>query len=184
MAKKDGKTFLSRPPTHRPIADISKNGFCSLDWIQFFDLLVLRVGGTYAKSSKNIEDSNIENAETINDLKKSLEIIDKNIKNISGFVDENKEEIEKLINQSKIDHESIVTSAQKIQAIEEEIVLINKMIELLSEKLENVNEKLNKIEVVSSLPNVSDDEYNNKIIEYNNELYYKLLGEWKKINVT
>lgn len=172
MANKDNKTFLPRPPFHRPISNKDRNNLVSTDWNHWFDLLRLRVGGTYANSSKDLEDSNISNAENLQDLKNSVEVIDKNVNKISTTMTEVEEKVRKLINETDIDHETIVTAAKKIEALELDVNNIKEEQNNIKEEIQNAR----KIEVVASLPSISDEKYDNTIVDFNNELYYKIKG--------
>ena len=180
LSNKTGKTFLSKPPYMKPVVD-SKTGFMSMNWRVWFDSLQRRLGDTYSSSLSNLEDSGIDNANSLADLKQSVTVIDDNVDKIDVRTTKLEKEMSEVINQQDSDHEDIVTNGQSIalinnniNTINNEITDINSDITTIQQNIVDINNVLNKVPTVTSLP--SGSSWAGKFVVYNNQLCFSFNG--------
>lgn len=180
MAKNNNKTFVPQPPIHAPISDLNRGGRVTQPWLSYFDAERRRSGGTYATSQRDLEDSNIGNAETIEEVKVSIGVLETNIEHINAEKEEIQKQIRKIINDQGIDHESIVSAGSKLEELTTEISTIKENIATINEDIKTLKDDNGKVEVVDQLP--SDSKYNNKFVIFKSELYINIGGTFKKLS--
>ena len=180
------QSSLSRPPYNSPI---SQNGFASPTWIAFFDAVYRRVGGANSLSNNELNDANSSNANDLSSLKESVVILEDNQSKLDTIVKKNTTNIESLTASQKSDHESIVTSAEKLTILQNNLTNLSDNLETIQENVDNINKEVNNIEKelykansVSTLPDAGSNV--RMFAYYNSNLYFSDGTAWKIVTLT
>lgn len=180
ISDKNTGTYLSQPPYGKPVVDPS-TGFMSMAWRIWHDALKRRLGNTYSNSISDLQDSGVDNANNLNDLKTSVSIIDDNLDKVDSRTTVNEKDIKDLKNQQDIDHENIVTNGQvinevknSVSSMDTEVKEIQQDITIINNNINSINQVLNKVSTVSSLPTGS--QYKGTFVIYNSQLCFSFDG--------
>lgn len=180
------QSALSRPPYRSPI---SKDGFISSEWIQYFDAIYRRIGGANSVSNNDLNDANSANASDLASLKQSVVTLEENQNKLSDKVSTNSSDISTLQANQKQDHESIVTTAERLTNLQnslnnlsDEVATINDNIDNINIGIQNINNQLYKAKSVSALPDASANAFT--LAAYNGGLYFSDGSLWKQVTLT